>query len=398
MPVDFAALPARAILLSERRAALSAFVLLFIVVATGAVISIATWPTDRSAQTVWFWTRTFGLPFLGWLMLYSAWRFLGAHSSRDIASYNDAIDRKEARLHDEAAVPFTIQGQSWCFSAIAARNTLEVAMKFCEDDATAQMTGGLVIPQKTFYRGNHADEAQRHAVVLEWLLLQIVGPLASDLKHLRGIATCVCIDSDLTENSVRTAISNAWAILGLNGAEDVQLVNPMKIFAIDGWLDMRVRCSARLVIAVQLRGVISGELQPGQAEAGAAVLLTSAPGKASNSTTMALAHRPSRSGVEGVDQGIEDALRWGGCSEKAIGTVWNTRLAEPISSTLTSLGRPLNEVTTIDLVRTVGDAGVASPWLALALASAKAKQGADAQLILDQLDGDFVAMICRKKV
>ena len=398
MPVDFAALPARAAPLQERRAIISALVLLVIVVALGAVTSIATWPMDRPAQTVWFWTRTFGLPLLGWLMLYSAWRFLGAHRLHTVESYNDAIGRKEACLHDEAGVPFMIQRQSWCFSAIAERNTLEAAMKLREDDATAQRAGGLVIPGQRFYRGNHADEAQRHAIVLEWLLVQLVGPLAQDLKHLRGVAIYLCIGSELSEDAMRSTISNVWMSLGLSGAENVHLVNPLRLFAIDGWLDVRAYCSSCLVIAVQLRGVINGELQPGQAEAGAAVLFSNALGEASSSTTMALAHRPSRSAIDAVDEGIEDALRWGGCSEKAIGTVWNTWSTEPISLTGISLDGPLGNLRIVDLVRTVGDAGVATPWLALALASANAKQGADAQLILDQLDGDFVAMICRKKV
>jgi hypothetical protein len=71
-------------------------------------------------------------------------------------------------------------------------------------------------------------------------------------------------------------------------------------------------------------------------------------------------------------------------------------LTEPLANALKSLVGSANDVPAIELARTVGAAeGGYCPWLALALAAEKTKGSSGAQLILDQQDGNLVAMVCR---
>jgi hypothetical protein len=363
MPVDFDALPARATVPPERKAVVPGLIALVILVAVGAAISIATWPAGQSTQAPWFWARTFGLPSLMWLLLCSAWRFVHAHRVRNALADNEAIDRKERRLHADASVPFAVVGQSWCFSSVAERNRLEDAMKAHEPAGGPSMVSGLVVPGRAFFRGNEADEARRQATVLEWLLVELVRPFAHDLKGSRGTAVRLCLDSDLTADAAEASVSRAWATLGLRQAEKVQLTEEMSLYAVDAWLDKVMLHQRHLAIAVQLRGVISGRLQMGQAEAGAAVLLASTSAESPDPAAIICAHRPSKSVAESLEGGVANALRWGHCAEGTIETRWNAGLAEPLATAFKSLEGPVNDAPAIELARTIGDVGVATPWL-----------------------------------
>lgn len=394
MPIDFDALPERVIVPEIRKVFVPWVVVLVLVMAIGAAASVATWPAGRPAQTPWFWIRTCGLPFLLWQFSCAGWWFVQFHRRRNASADNAAIDRKERCLHDEASEPLVVIGQSWRFHDVAERDGLQVAIGGDQRASAAE----LVLPDRPFFRGNTADEVRRHAVVLEWLLAELVRPFGNELKDPRRTTVWLCVDSLLSADAVKEAVSRAWGALGLIQADGVQLPKLMPLYAIDGWLDTRASDSRHLAVAVQLRGAISGDFEAGQVEAGAAVLLASTPVGVTNPATVVCAHRPARKSTEAFEEGIANALRWGHCGEGTVETLWNCGLAEPLANAVRCPKWPMNEALAIDMGRTIGDTGVATPWLALALAAAKARESAGAQLILDQQDGDLVAMICRKNV
>lgn len=394
MPVNFEALPARRVIPNTRRPTLLLLITLIAIMAAGATISIATWPAERPTQTPWFWVRSFGLPFLAWLLIYSGWRFLGANHLQNTLADNAAIDRQEEQLHTDASVPFAVIEQSWRFSGVVGQSSVEEATRSRESEEIT----GLVIPDRPFFRGNRADEVERHTALLEWLLVELVGPLALDLKASRRTKIWLGLDSTLSSESAEAAIARAWTALGLEGVEEVQLLESLPLYTIDGWLDTSTGHMRHLVLAIQLRGAISGEMQPGQAEAGVAVLLGDVLVGLRNATALAYAHRPTRSDMESIPSGVANALRWGRCSDGSVDVVWNAGLAEPLLKAFKSLGGAVNDAPAVEVTQTIGNAGVATPWLALALAAANAKEGAGTHLILDQQEGDLVAMVCRRKV
>jgi hypothetical protein len=372
---------------------------LLIVLTAGAFLSATTWPAERSTQTLWFWIRTLGLPFLAWLALFSGWLFLLGNRLRNALADNAAIDLKERRLHEDASVPFTVVGQSWCLSGVPEHNRVEDAMSVGEQEGDRDATGALVIPEHPFVRGNYSDEVFRHASVLEWLLVKLIKPLANQLPagtNPNSIAAQLRIDSELPPEGVRQSVVRAWAALGMTWPETVQLVDSMSLYSLDDWLDKRARSPLRLAIAVQLRGAISGGLQAGQAEGGAALLLADLP-HPSNQTDVVCVHRPARSPIEALDTGISNAMRWGHCDDSKIAMRWGTGLAEPLAKALKSLDSPVSDAPFINLARTIGDVGVATPWLSVALAAHQALGSSGPQMILDQHDGELVAVICRKK-
>ncbi len=393
MPIEFDALPKSLTISDEPQAGVPWLIALIAIMAAGAAISIATWPAERPTQTLWFWVRSFGLPFLAWLLAYSGWRFLGANQLQNALADNAAVDHQEEQLHAEASVPFAVIEQSWRFSGTVGQSSVEEATR----DRESEEVTGLVIPDRPFFRGNRADEVERHAALLEWLLVELIGPLAHELAASRTTKIWLALDSKLSSEEAEAAVARAWIALGLERAEEVQLLESLPLYTIDGWLDASACHTRHLVLAVQLCGAISGEMQLGQAEAGAAVLLGDSLTGLRDATALAHAHRPTRSDMESISNGVANALRWGHCSDGHIDATWNAGLAEPLVKAFKGLGGPVNDASTVELAQTVGNAGVAAPWLALALAAAKAKERAGAQLILDQQEGDLVAMVCRRK-
>jgi hypothetical protein len=88
---------------------------------------------------------------------------------------------------------------------------------------------------------------------------------------------------------------------------------------------------------------------------------------------------------------------WGRCGDSKVDTRWDTGLAGPLAKALKSLTSPVNDASAVKLAQTIGDAGVATPWLSVALGAQRAKETSGTQLILNQQDGELVTMICRKK-
>jgi hypothetical protein len=393
MPVDFDALPDRAAIPGIKRTPVPWLIALVLILAGGAAISIATWPVGRTTRIPWFWLRTFGLPFLLWLFLYCGWLFFQTHLRRNTLADNAAIDRKEEKLHREASVPFKVIGQSWRVSGLDDRRSAQVAGVELNLDESR----GLTIPDRPFFHGNEADESRRHAVVLEWLLIEVLKPLTHCLRDMREISVCLCLESLLSPDEAKAAIAKAWDSFGLEDSRKVQLFGAMSLFSIDGWLDQIAGKSRYLAISVQLRGVISGVISTGEVEAGAAVLLERTRTKFSHEEEAVFVHRPAKVCVDSLEKGVGDALRWGGCNAESVGAVWNRGLDAGLETAFKSVKLPANMAPIAELRETIGDSGVAMPWLTLALAAAKAAGSKDAQLIVDQQDGELVAMVCRKK-
>lgn len=399
MPLEFDALPARVPVPNAQSATVPWLIALVAIVAAGAALSIATWATNRPTQTPWFWTRAFGLPFLAWLAFYSGWWLVLANRRRNALIDNAAIHRKENHLHDAASVPLVVVGQSWCFSGLPERNRLADAMRAREQEDNVE-AGVLVMPNKPFFLGNYADEALRHSSVLEWLLINLITPLAEHLRtgaHSHAIAMELCIHSVLTQERVRHALTTACTALGLKQPEKVRLLDAMPLYSIDHWLDERTHVPLRLAIAVQLRGAISDGLKVGQAEAGVAVLLANPPLDEPIPAGAICVHRPARGPVESINASISNALRWGGCSDSKLDTQWDAGLIEPLPKVLESVATRMNHARVVKLLETIGDAGVATPWLSLALAAQRASEVSGGQMVLDQQGNEFVATICRKK-
>ncbi|MDK9355127.1 hypothetical protein QQF54_00210 [Lelliottia sp. V106_10] len=158
---------------------------------------------------------------------------------------------------------------------------------------------------------------------------------------------------------------------------------------IDRWLDYNIRDNALLlVVALQ----IAPDSPDMTAEAVVALLL----GNRLTQKTLiprALLHRPEKSHPETLDEGAMQALDWVPLPENKLHHLWLAGLTNEQHGHVAALtGKSplaaLNPASDIDnLDRTLGHAGCAAPWLAIAAAAQSAQLSDEAHMIISSEQG-----------
>jgi hypothetical protein len=168
---------------------------------------------------------------------------------------------------------------------------------------------------------------------------------------------------------------------------------PQGLRSKDRWLDRMIQESVhhtRLVVAVQLHHIYTESPPPGTSEAGAAILMVPDVFDTKHGTkTRVRIHRPVSGPTDTPGDALKHALKWGRVSGNQVSCAWRTSGGNPQSGEWRESARQfdLDPVLT-NLDDTVGYAGVAAPWLALACA-AQSLADSDTHLVLSD-DGDII--------
>jgi hypothetical protein len=182
---------------------------------------------------------------------------------------------------------------------------------------------------------------------------------------------------------------------------DIDDTEPLGLGAIDNWLDRLAagrECEARLVVAIQLYSLLSETPPAGVAEAGVAVLLMPREQASQHAVACeANLHRPVRGAFEQLDETLSHALRWGGIEAAQVSGVWRTGISSPQAGVLLQAALHLElSAQPTDLDQTVGHAGTAAPWLAIACCAKALSAAAVNQVVFNgQSDGLDAAVIRR---
>ncbi len=156
--------------------------------------------------------------------------------------------------------------------------------------------------------------------------------------------------------------------------------------AIDVWLDHVSegrRLEARLIVAIQLRRLLSAMPPAGGAEAGVALLLLpDVMASQYEVVRMANLHRPVRGPFDQSNNALLHALMWADVAAADISGGWQTALNAAQAGQLREPAVGLGMKTrATDLDQTVGNAGVAAPWLAIACAARSLSSDTQSQII-----------------
>jgi hypothetical protein len=179
--------------------------------------------------------------------------------------------------------------------------------------------------------------------------------------------------------------------------------DPVSLFQVDAWLDEEAEANANaksnaahLLIAIQLRPALSEVLEAGVAEAGVALLF----GRASRAHALTgepalRVHRPAKGAQDTVGETLDCAQRWGLSLPSLTGGAWTSAISSEFEGVIRSL--PAFDPTTrlIRLDATVGDCGVASGWLAVALAARQALNSGEPQQVIARENEELIALTCR---
>ncbi|MCX5545728.1 hypothetical protein M3A49_41050 [Paraburkholderia sp. CNPSo 3076] len=412
MPVDFERIPPQVRVPEASRPSILVWALLLcLMLAAGASLTVFLWRAGKPTNTVWFWFRAVALPVLIWGLLLAcrlAWTYVRVNAA--LATNRTADDIEEQR-HELSSQPLAVLGHAWRFSSSEEENSVEDLFdgKIKLRPASSQvrpntdvMARWLEIPGKRFYGGNARTEHARQTEACEWLLNELMSDLAPQILQLpRQVSMSVdlCVDTVLQP---ATWVARLQPLLKEKFPSLRVQVKPatreLSLFHADSWHDGVRPDVVRLLVAVQLRKAASDVLANGVAEA-ASMLLVGTPAVAGqmNGKPALRIHRPARGTPEKVADVLKLAVRWGRTSFDKTGTTWGTGLGKDALRTIRSSCRFGHRMRPVDVDETVGNAGAARAWLATTLAAANAALMNEPQLVIAQEGDDLVALVCQKQ-
>ncbi len=409
MPIDFARVPPRVSVPPPPRPSVILWaILLVLMIAAGAGLTVLLWAAGEPSGTPWFWCCAIVYPILAWAFLLCCW-LGGAYARRSEAmAINRVSNAAEQQCHAQASKPLAVLAYAWCFSADERENGAEGIVNgglqlgtrpSAAEPGTDVSARWLEVPGRPFFPGNALTEYARHRVVCDWLLGRLVDRVGDALAALPAhtvlqVDLCAKSAMDLADVQARLQALILARAPTLQVAVNVSEEH-FSLFRVDAWHDSLKPREVRLLIALQLRKAISERLQDGVAEAGVALLL-SRPGTGLNHKTSLQLHRPAKGAADGEDQPFALAMRWGQTAASHIKTIWSHVLTEDLNHSVKYAPQLSQDTQWIDVGTSVGNCDGAGAWLAAALAMEHAKLTANPQLVLSEQDGDLVALVCTK--
>lgn len=413
MAVDFSQLPTEN---TEAVARPSSILWAVVYLAIASVLALGIlrfWPAQLPTNTLRFWVTLIlfptGIPLFVVLRRYSYFegRKLDVEMQREAAhEYNEAVFSAASR-------PLILLGSSFRFSAVGRENSSSAvrsgSVNLTTRDAVAsdgdpvkarwiEMPGGKL--------DSESDDSVRQVAVTRWLYSELLADLAKAIRALpsrSGIEVSLWLSGELDREAYVALWQECWTEQRLpSSMRVVNEVSPSGIDIMDDWLDRVVAGEAthlaRLVVAIQLHAVIGNSPPTGTSEAGAALLL--APDvlvRKHDLTARANLHRPVRWDADKPEAMLANALKWADVTAEKIPSGWKTGLGVDQSSKLHEAARQLGmEAVPTDIDQTIGYAGVASPWLALACAVDALSDQTPCQVIVTARQKKMLAAVIRR--
>lgn len=366
----------------------------------GVFAVLVFWPKNLPTHTAQFWL-TLALFPVG-IPAFITLRRYGLHEGRkrDTELHNAAIMAFNERVFQAATIPLALIGAAHRFSAKTDENAVnnirigsvklkhQISPAAKEDTVKARW---LVTPGMPALPHGIEDDRRRQRHLTQWLVGELLDELSSCMQPLPARVPLVihlAIANALTHQENAQLLWEGWHARALRRAD---LADPTEtspdLMMLDTWLDETLRQAslhARLVIAIQLQPVLVKTPESGSAEAGVAVLLMpQAMARRHATPVKAMVHRPVRAARSQPDNALAHALQWAKVDASDIPSGWQSQLkTDKADPWLEAANKQRLAARMFDLDQTVGHAGIAAPWLAMACAAASLAPGIATQLIL----------------
>ena len=363
------------------------------------------WLGDASLthQPGHFWRMALGIPFLVWVGL-GVQRILvfvfqlSAADGWDEARH-EALLRKTRRgrrsqqvlgvslctvCHDEQ----TKEGQTQPLSALLGDTSALQMQKSWQGEALVRHSR---LP---------AGEVEEPEEVLQRALSRVLGDLAKLLAPLpehQPLALLLEVDTGLSDELVVKAWQQAWANAGI-----LQPVTPVAghgLMAVDQWLDQRIADQALLL-------VVAFQVAPASVCDSTEAVVGLLFGNRLTQTTLspsAYLYRPEQersASTDDLDYAARQALYWAQVEDvETIEHVWvarvNTERQADLSTVVERLAIPVKPLQGLyNLDASLGYAGRAAPWLAIAAAAQAVQTKGQTQLIFSGEEGGEAGLWC----
>jgi hypothetical protein len=397
MPVDHQQLPGEE---PESAAAPSKLVwvsVFVVLLAVGGAATVLLWPKHMPTNDWRFWTALVVLPSA--LASFIVSRSFSAYEAAklDVQARNEVASAYNQRVFDAASRPFSILAATYRFSCDRKENSLggvrDKSMKLVSQAAIARdappvHARWLMVPSFELAAGPLTADKKRHIEAAKWLFAELLDELAQAIKALpqRTSLDVHFAMSSLLSTEERDGLWNdKWEKLNLRPADIAINDSNVDLMTLDGWLDRTIETAenkAQLILAIQLTALQSASPSPGSAEAAVALLLLpKVEATRHRLVSEADLHRPVRGRFEQANEALRPALKWAGSEAPDIKGIWQAGFDATQWGHVVSEGCLLglsNDAIKID--QSIGFAGVAAPWLAVAVAAKSLSDTAPRQI------------------
>jgi hypothetical protein len=388
MAVDFSLLPKEEKQYNEAPSGFAWTIAFLLLVFAGVFAVLLLWPKGMPTQTWKFWVTLtlFPVGIPTWIVL----RRYSVHEGRklDIELNNETVRAFNTCVFEAASSPLAVLGAAHRISSDVDENAPDrikqgaVVLKAQESIAKygeVVKARWLSVPGIADGAGQIGADLQRRYELTRWLMEQLLDDLIPALKTLPArvpLRVHLSLANGFTPEDNEILWRTCWDTrMVRQGAVVHSEHSPADLMLIDRWMDAVIAhqdMHAKLLLAVQLHPLLAATPPSGSAEAGVALLL--APDAVATRFSMARQgdlHRPVRSPIDQADEALLRALQWGKVPPDRIVGAWQTGLDAAQAGALRLPARKLAlNARVTDLDQTVGRAGWAAPWLAMACAAA----------------------------
>lgn len=364
------------------------------IVCFAIMANFVAWPMNPPASSLLFWSRVAVLPAALWLIvicLHRAWQLIPLHAVRD---FNAARQDEIKRIVTAGQVPVPVLASAFIFSGKPDENSVDAlttgSLKLTPRlrspvDAAGISARWLEHPHKLYPGATpQADENRRHDLI-SWVFEQLIGQVEEAVRQLPAperLQVSLNVAPDMQPELVKSAWQTAWHLRGLPSCEEPSIDSRLiALNALDAWSDSKPAASFHepaLLCWVQFSALLACPPEPGTAEAGVALLVAPVDTALDGMPPQALLHRPE---IVCAEQDLEHALRqtllWGNVQGPLIHAQWMSddserewqdKLAVILDSEGIALPTASGPEVLFNLDASIGYAGIAQPWLAVALA------------------------------
>ncbi|WP_296651249.1 hypothetical protein [Paraburkholderia sp.] len=413
MALDFSKLPPEMRVPDAPPSYLVWTVVFLVLTLLGIFAVLLLWPASEPTQTPWFWTCVSVFP-AGFAALLVSRRYRHYEAIRcDAMEWNKAQKQYIKQAFDRESIPVLVLGCAMRVTdddetdglgkIIDGTLTLDARASTHEDNQS--ISARCLEPEDARFAAN---DAERHARVLEWLYDRLLADLAGAINAL-PVELALHVRLEVSGYAGTTDVlalwEQRWSAQKLHAAHPFLATETPGLMALDSWLDDPqgpLDKRALLLVSIGLQAGLDDAPQEGSAEAGIGLLLVSTSISSRHSLRpVAAIHRPVQSQNDRLDHAMTNALRWGSTVVRDLGAAWmtgfNGESVGPLHTALSHAGASMprdDALQEFNLDRAVGKAGQSAGWLAVACAAQMASQAATPQLVAERsADLTFLSVV-----
>ena len=406
MAVDHSLLSLEKVLAGDPPSKLFWSIVFVVLLAAGSAAVVLFWPKDIPTDDWQFRTTLLVVPTA--LASFFVSRRFSAHEAYklDVKARNEVVGAYNQIVFDAASKPIAVLATAYRFSfdrkenaltSILDKSMMLVSQVAIAQDAPPIKARWLVLPAVKLKEGTLIADKSRHLEVAKWLFAELIEEIAETIKTLPRRVTLDVhfVMSSLLSIEERDRLwNNKWQEFGLRPIAIAVSDGDTGLMMLDRWLDQTIATSenkARLIVAIQMDVLQSASPPPGSAESAVALLLmphvTATRHKFASTVNL---HRPVRAGIAQANDALHFALKWADAVAPDIKGGWQTGFDATqwgrVCSQDALLGLTKN---VIKMDQSIGYAGIAAPWLAIACAAKSLSDDNSKQIVLAGSENTF---------